>query len=104
MLKNASADPGIEVLYALLLKDLSSTDWTSGGPGGCSQLTQLCCSPGRRKRAIEPGRDADLVVMAHEPASSGHNFVGWSPYERIEPPFRPVQPSCAGGRSLTAGL
>ena len=50
---------------------------------------------GHRKGAIEPGRDADLVVMAHhprryEPAASSHNFVGWSPYDGIELPFRAV--------------
>ena len=33
--------------------------------------------------------------MAHDPrrydpAASGHNFVGWSPYAGIELPYRPV--------------
>jgi allantoinase len=50
---------------------------------------------GHRIGAIEPGRDADLVVMAHdphryEPATNGHNFVRRSPYEGIDLPFRPV--------------
>ena len=50
---------------------------------------------GHRKGAIETGREADLVVMAHDPrrydpAASGHNFVGWSPYAGIELPYRPI--------------
>ena len=48
-----------------------------------------------RKGALEVGRDADIVVMAHDPhrydpAASGHNFVGWSPYAGIELPYRAV--------------
>jgi allantoinase len=96
MLKNASGVPGLEVLYPLLLKGLfeRGLDFTWAArllTANPARLFRI----GHRKGAIEPGRDADLVVMAHdphryEPAASGHNFVGWSPYEGIELPFRPV--------------
>lgn len=47
------------------------------------------------KGALAPGRDADILVMAHDPhryeaLRSGHNFVGWSPYDGIELPYRPI--------------
>lgn len=62
---------------------------------GCRSNPARLFRIGHRKGAIEPGRDADLVVMAHhprryEPAASIHNLVGWSPYEGIELPFRAV--------------
>ena len=45
------------------------------------------------KGALMPGRDADIVVLTPEPrrydaAASGHNVVGWSPYNGIELPWR----------------
>ena len=96
MLKNASGVPGLEVLYPLLLKGLfeRGLDFTWAARLLAANPARLF-RIGHRKGAIEPGRDADLVVMAHdprryEPAASGHNFVGWSPYEGIELPFRPV--------------
>jgi allantoinase len=94
MLKNASGVPGLEVLYALLLKGLLErqldVSWAArllaANPARLFRI-------GHRKGAIETGRDADLVVMAHDPrrydaAASGHNFVGWSPYAGIELPYR----------------
>ena len=96
MLKNASGVPGLEVLYSLLLKELLRRDLS---PAWAARL--LASNParlfriGHRKGALELGRDADIVVMAHDPrrydaAASGNNFVGWSPYEGIELPYRPV--------------
>ncbi|MDE5445744.1 amidohydrolase family protein [Bradyrhizobium sp. CSA207] len=113
MLKNASGVPGLEVLYALLLKGLfeRGLDFTWAARLLAANPARLF-RIGHRKGAIEPGRDADLVVMAHdprryEPAASGHNFVGWSPYEGIELPFRPVATFLRGrpifdGRTVTS--
>lgn len=96
MLKNSSGVPGLEVLYALLMKGLTERRLDVS-----HAARLLAANParlfriGHRKGAIEPGRDADLVVMAHaphryDPAASGHNFVTWSPYAGIELPYRPV--------------
>jgi allantoinase len=96
MLKNSSGVPGLEVLYALLLKGLTERRLDIS-----HAARLLAANParlfriGHRKGAIEPGRDADLVVMAHaphryDPEASGHNFVAWSPYAGIELPYRPV--------------
>jgi len=96
MLENASGVPGLEVLYALLLKGLTER---SLNPSFAARL--LAANParlfriGHRKGALDLGRDADIVVMAHrphryDPAASGHNFVQWSPYAGIELPYRPV--------------
>jgi len=96
MLKNASGVPGLEVLYALLLKGLLdrnlSLSWAArllaANPARLFRL-------GYRKGALELGRDADIVVMAHKPgpydaAASGHNVVHWSPYQGIDLTFRPA--------------
>ena len=96
MLKNSSGVPGLEVLYPLLLKGLTERNLDIS-----LAARLLAANParlfriGHRKGAIEPGCDADLVVMAHaphryDPAASGHNFVTWSPYAGIELPYRPV--------------
>jgi allantoinase len=96
MLKNSSGVPGLEVLYALLLKGLYERGLS---PVLAARL--LAANParlfriGHRKGALELGRDADIVVMAHDPrrydaSASGNNFVGWSPYEGIELPYRPI--------------
>ena len=96
MLENASGVPGLEVLYSLLVKGL-----VERGLDIAWAARLLAANPARlfrlshRKGAIETGRDADLVVMAHDPhrydpAASGHNFVHWSPYAGIELPYRPI--------------
>jgi allantoinase len=96
MLKNSSGVPGLEALYGLLLKGL-----TERRLDVCWAARLLAANParlfriGHRKGAIEPGHDADLVVMAHAPyrydaGASGHNFVSWSPYEGIELPYKAV--------------
>jgi allantoinase len=96
MLKNASGVPGLEVLYALLLKGLEER-----GLSLRLAAKLLAANPahlfriGHRKGALDIGCDADIAVMArdphrYDPAASGHNFVTWSPYAGIELPYRPV--------------
>lgn len=96
MLKNSSGAPGLEVLYSLLLKGLTERHLDIS-----HAARLLAANParlfriGHRKGAIEPGRDADLVVMAHDPhrydpSASGNNYVTWSPYEGLELPYRPI--------------
>lgn len=96
MAKNASGVPGLEVLYALLIKGLLERDlplsWAArllaANPAAHFRLSH-------RKGAIEVGKDADIVIMAanpgaYDPAASGHNVVGWSPYAGIDLPYRPT--------------
>ncbi|MGB9389138.1 MAG: dihydroorotase family protein [Xanthobacteraceae bacterium] len=96
MLKNASGVPGLEVLYALLLKGLEERAMSF-----TLAARLLAANPARlfrishRKGALDIGRDADIVVMArqphrYDPAASGHNVVGWSPYAGIEMPYWPA--------------
>jgi allantoinase len=97
MLKNASGVPGLEVLYALLLKGLEQRKLSlthaarllAHNPAALFRLTHA-------KGALAVGRDADIVLMRREPyrygaAASGNNFVSWSPYDGIELPFRAVE-------------
>src|ERR1700712_4109602 len=97
MLKNASGIPGLEALYALLLKGLDERNLPfthaarllSHNPAALFRI-------GHVKGALEVGRDADIVLMRRDPyrysaAASGNNFVSWSPYEGIELPFRPIE-------------
>jgi allantoinase len=94
MLKNASGVPGLEVLYALLLKGLDerglplthAARLLAHNPAGLFRI-------GGRKGALAVGRDADIVLARRDPyhysaAESGNNFVSWSPYDGIELPFR----------------
>ena len=96
MLRNASGLPGLEVLTSLLLKGLLERGLS---PIWAARL--LATNParlfrlGHRKGALDPGRDADIVVMAHDPrrydpAASGHSIADWSPYAGMELPYRPV--------------
>ena len=114
MLENASGVPGLEVLYSLLVKGL-----VERGLDIAWAARLLAANPARlfrlshRKGAIETGRDADLVVMAHDPrrydpAASGHNFVHWSPYAGIDLPYRPIATFLRGrliydGKAVLAG-
>jgi allantoinase len=96
MLKNASGVPGLEALYALLIKGLSERDLPlthaarllAHNPARLFRITDV-------KGALAVGRDADIVLMRRDPyryraAGSGNNFVPWSPYDGIELPFRVV--------------
>jgi allantoinase len=96
MLKNSSGIPGLEVLYALLLKGLDARKLPlthaarllALNPAVLFRISHL-------KGALEVGRDADVVLMRRDPyrysaAASGNNFVSWSPYDGIELPFKAV--------------
>ena len=96
MLRNASGLPGLEVLTSLLLKGLLERGLS---PVWAARL--LAANPARlfrlehRKGALDSGRDADIVVMAHDPrrydpAASGHSIADWSPYAGWSCPYRPV--------------
>lgn len=94
MLANASGVPGLEVMVPLFVK----------GALECGiPLTQaaelMALNPARHfrldhvKGALEAGKDADITVLTPEPysydaAASGHNVVGWSPYNGIRLPWR----------------
>ena len=70
MLKNASGVPGLEVLYALLIKGLSERNLPlthaarllAHNPAALFRITHL-------KGALAVGRDADIVLMRRDPLS-----------------------------------
>ncbi len=94
MLSNASGVPGLEVMAPLFVKGALER----GIPlTRAAQLMSL--NPARHfrldhvKGALEPGKDADITVLTPEPhtydaAESGHNVVGWSPYNGMKLPWR----------------
>src|SRR5258708_10454364 len=88
MLKNASGIPGLEVLYALLLKGLDqrklplthAARLLAHNPAALFRITHA-------KGALAVGLAADLLLMRREPArfrapSTCNNFVPWRPYDR----------------------
>ena len=94
MLNNASGVPGLEVMVPLFVKGALAR----GVPLPLAARL-MAANPARHfridhvKGALTPGRDADIVVLTPEPfvydaAASGHNVVGWSPYNGIELPWR----------------
>jgi len=110
MLKNASGVPGLEVLYALLLKGLDAR-----GLPLTHTARLLAYSPAAlfriadRKGALAVGRDADVVLARRDPyrysaAESGNNFVSWSPYDGIELPFRVVATFLRGACVYADGI
>lgn len=93
MLTNASGVPGLEVLVPLFVKGALARDlpltWAArllaGNPARHFRLDH-------RKGALEIGKDADIAVLEprprrYEAAASGHNVVGWSPYDGIGLPW-----------------
>jgi allantoinase len=94
MLANASGVPGLEVMVPLFVKGALER----GIPlTRAAELMTL--NPARHfrldhvKGALEAGKDADITVLTPEPyiydaAASGHNVVGWSPYNGIRLPWR----------------
>jgi allantoinase len=87
MLENASGMPGLEVLPSLLLDGLAAR-----GLPLTHAARLLASNPARlfriadQKGGFALGLDADFAVFAerpryYDPAASGHNVVGWSPYE-----------------------
>ena len=96
MLKNASGVPGLEVLQALLLKGLDerklplthAARLLAHNPAALFRIAHV-------KGALAVGRDADIALMRRDPYryaadASGANFVGWSPYDGVDLPFRSV--------------
>jgi allantoinase len=94
MLANASGVPGLEVMVALFVKGAVERGipltWAARlmaeNPARHFRLDDV-------KGALTPGRDADIIVMTPEPfvydaAASGHNVVGWSPYNGMSLPWR----------------
>ncbi len=94
MLENSSGAPGLEVLYALLLKGLEdrglSLTWAAkllaANPAKLFRLDHV-------KGALELGKDADITVLKassyrYDPSASGHNVINWSPYEGMQLPYK----------------
>ncbi|MGN6101240.1 MAG: dihydroorotase [Devosia sp.] len=93
MLGNASGVPGLEVMVPLFVKGALERNipltWAARlmaeNPARHFRL-------GHVKGALEVGKDADICVLVQRPrrydaAASGHNVVGWSPYNGIELPW-----------------
>jgi allantoinase len=94
MLANASGVPGLEVMVPLFVKGALER-----GIPLTRAAELMALNPARHfrlehmKGALEPGKDADITVLTPEPriydaAASGHNVVGWSPYNGITLPWR----------------
>jgi allantoinase len=108
MLENSSGAPGLEVLYALLLKGLEehglSLTWAAkllaANPAKLFRLDHV-------KGALELGKDADITIMKaskykYDPCASGHNVISWSPYEGMELPYR-VEATFLRGQQIYDG-
>ena len=92
MLANASGVPGLEAMVPLFVKGALergvSLTWAA---------KLMAANPAKHfrlgtKGALEAGKDADITVLVNRPqvydaARSGHNVVGWSPYNGIELPW-----------------
>ena len=92
MLANASGVPGLEVMVPLFVKGALergvSLTWAA---------KLMAANPAKHfrlgsKGALEAGKDADITVLVDRPvvydaARSGHNVVGWSPYNGIALPW-----------------
>jgi allantoinase len=94
MLANSSGVPGLEVMMALFVKGAAERgiplNWAA---------RLLALNPARHfridhlKGALTVGKHADIAVMTPEEyvydgAASGHNIVGWSPYNGLRLPWR----------------
>lgn len=97
MLKNSSGIPGLEALYALLLKGLDERNLPlSHAARLLAHNPAALFRINHSKGALQVGGDADVVLVKRDPyrysaAASGNNFVSWSPYDGIELPFRVVE-------------
>ena len=93
MLANASGAPGLEVMVPLFIKGALEhgvpLHWAarlmSENPARHFRLDHA-------KGALTVGKDADIAVLFNRPivydaAASGHNVVGWSPYNGMELPW-----------------
>lgn len=95
MLANSSGVPGLEAMVPLFVKGALergvSLTWAA---------KLMAANPAKHfrlgtKGALEAGKDADITVLVDRPmvydaARSGHNVVGWSPYNGIELPWTVV--------------
>jgi len=92
MLANSSGVPGLEAMVPLFVKGALergiSLTWAArlmaANPAKHFRLSQ--------KGALEAGKDADITVLVDRPvvydaARSGHNVVGWSPYNGMTLPW-----------------
>ena len=92
MLANSSGVPGLEAMVPLFVKGALERGipltWAAklmaDNPAKHFRLSN--------KGALEAGKDADITVLVDRPqvydaARSGHNVVGWSPYNGIELPW-----------------
>jgi allantoinase len=92
MLANASGVPGLEAMLPLFVKGALAR----GNPRTWAARL-MADNPAKHfrlaeKGALEAGKDADVTVLVDRPvvydaARSGHNVVGWSPYNGIELPW-----------------
>ncbi|MGV8854299.1 MAG: dihydroorotase [Devosia sp.] len=93
MLANASGVPGLEVMLPLFVKGALERDipltWAARlmaeNPAKHFRIDHA-------KGALSAGKDADIAVLfprakRYDAAESGHNVVGWSPYNGIELPW-----------------
>jgi len=93
MFRNSSGVPGLEVMVPLFVKGALERNipltWAArlmaDNPAKHFRLDH-------QKGALEVGKDADIAVLVKRPrvydaAASGHNVVGWSPYNGIEMPW-----------------
>ncbi len=109
MLKNSSGVPGLEVMVPLFVKGALERNvpltWAArlmaDNPAKHFRLDH-------RKGALEVGKDADVTVLVNRPvvydaAASGHNVVGWSPYNGIELPWT-VESTWLRGRQVFDGV
>lgn len=103
MLENSSGMPGLEVLPSLLLDGLTDRNLPlthaprllSTNPARLFRLTD-------QKGSLALGLDADIAVFAerpriYDPSASGHNIVGWSPYEGRRIRHAPIATFQRGG-------
>jgi allantoinase len=92
MLANSSGVPGLEAMVPLFVKGALER-----GVSLTSAAKLMAANPAKHfrlgtKGALEAGKDADITVLVDRPvvydaARSGHNVVGWSPYNGIELPW-----------------
>jgi allantoinase len=92
MLANSSGVPGLEAMVPLFVKGALERNipltWAA---------KLMAANPAKHfrlgsKGALEAGKDADITVLVDRPvvydaARSGHNVVGWSPYNGIALPW-----------------
>ncbi|MGP9821096.1 dihydroorotase [Salinarimonas sp. NSM] len=94
MFDNASGVPGLEALVpAFVAGALARGVPLTWAARLMAQNPARHFRIDRVKGALTPGRDADICVLTPEPivfdaATSGHNVVGWSPYDGLTFPYR----------------